>query len=82
MTVITRCHVIKNGADILYVFHDAEDGMCQFLCGKCHKEKEARVVSLNEVFTLDNTVLELENMPSGYIAERKSKNSKWTIKNR
>ena len=36
--------------------------------------------SLREIFTLDNTVSELANMPCGYIAERTNKNSKWKIK--
>ena len=78
--VITCCHIIENGADILYVSHDAEDGMWQFLCGGAHMQEQARVVSLREIFTLDNTVSELANMPCGYIAERTNKNSKWKIK--
>ena len=79
---ITCCHIVENGADILYVSHDAEDGMWQFLCGGAHMQEQARVVSLNEIFTLDNTVSELANMPCGYIAERKQKGSKWEIKKR
>ena len=80
--VITCCHIIESGADILYVSHDTEDGMWQFLCGGAHMQEQARVVSLNEIFTLDNTVSELTNMPLGYIAERKSKHSKWKVKKR
>ena len=80
--VITCSHIIDNGADILYVSHDAEDGMWQFLCGRTHTQEQARVVSLNEIFALDNTVSELADMPCGYIAQRKSKHSKWKIKKR
>ena len=82
MAVITCCHIIENSADILYASHDAEDGTWQFLCGGAHLQEQARVVSLKEVFTLDNTVSELANIPSGYIAERKCKHSKWKIKKR
>ena len=78
--VITCCHIIETGVDILYVSHDAEGGMWQFLCGGIHTQEQARVVSLNEILAHDNTVSELANMPCGYIAERKSKNSKWKIK--
>ena len=67
-------------ADILCVFHDAEDGMWQVLCGEAHTQEQAMVVSLNEIFIMDNTISELANMTCGYIAERKSKNSKWKIK--
>ena len=38
--VITCCHIIDNGADILYVSHDAEDGMWQFLCGGTHTQEQ------------------------------------------
>ena len=78
--IITCCHIIENGADILYVSHDAEDGMWQFLCGGTHMQEQASVVSLREIFTLDNTVSELANLPCGYFAERRNKNSKWKIK--
>ena len=78
--VITCCHIIEDSADILYVSHDADDGMWQFLCGEIHMQEQARVVSLNEIFKLDNTVSELTNMFCGYIAERKNKSSKWKIK--
>ena len=80
--VITCCHIIENGADILYVSHDAEDGMWQFLCGGTHLQEQAKVVSLNEIFMLDNTVAELADVPYGYIAARRNKHSKWRIKKR
>lgn len=80
--VIACCHILDNGADILYVSHDAEDDMRQFLCGGTHKQEEARVVSLSEIFNHDNTIAEFANMPCGYIAERKRKTSKWKIKKR
>ena len=78
--VITCCHITESDATILYVSHDEEDGMWQFLCGRAHSQEQARVVSLNEIFTLDATVSKLANMPCGYIAERKSKISKWKMK--
>ena len=31
---ITCCHILENGEPILYVSHDEDDGMWQFLCGK------------------------------------------------
>ena len=78
--IITCSHIVENDADILYVSHDEEDGMWQFLCGRIHMQEQARVVSLDEIFKLDNTVSELANMFCGYVAERKNKSSKWKIK--
>ena len=34
---ITCCHILENGEPILYVSHDEDDGMWQFLCGKAHE---------------------------------------------
>ena len=80
--VLTCNHILENAADILYVSHDEDDGMWQFLCGGTHIQEDARVISLNEVLLLDKTVSEISGMPCGYIAERKSKNSDWNIKKR
>lgn len=70
-------HVLNREKPILYVSHDEDDGMWQFLCGGEHKEDDARIVSLYYAFLLDQSVGELADMPSGYYAERKSKEEKW-----
>lgn len=79
---ITCCHVIENGAPVLYVTHDEDDGMWQFLCGQMHETNEAKIVSLKEIFDLDNSVGVLKDMPCGYYAERKTQDSEWSIKKR
>ena len=56
--------------------------MWQFLCGKFHEMNDAKVVSLGEVFALDNTIAQIANMSCGYIAIRKDAISKWEIKER
>lgn len=74
-------HVLEEHEPILYVSHDEEDDMWQFLCGKeGHEESEARIVSLYSVFMLDHTVASLSEMPCGYFAERESNDSKWVIR--
>ena len=54
--VITCCHVTDDGAPVLYVSHDEDDGMWQFLCGGEHSEDEARIVSLRYIYELDHLV--------------------------
>lgn len=78
--MITCCHVIENQRDVLYVSHDADDGMWQFLCGGTHRQEEARVVSMKEIVHIDPTVSELADMPRGYVAERNSKDTRWVVK--
>lgn len=78
--VLTCCHITEQNSDILYVSHDGEDGMWQFLCGKSHTPDQGRIVSLSEIITLDKSVKKILFMPCGYFAERSNKKAKWSIK--
>lgn len=79
---IICCHIINDGKPILYVSHDEDDGMWQFLCGKAHETDEAKLVSLKSVFDLDNSVGILKDMPCGYYAERKAQDDEWSVRKR
>lgn len=79
---IVCCHVFE-GKPILYVSHDEDDGMWQFLCGSIHYDiNESKLVSLKYAFSLDHSIGALKDMPCGYYAERKTKNDNWIIKKR
>lgn len=79
-TAIICCHVMKSEAPILYVSHDEDDGMWQFLCGKAHGMDEAKLVSLKWVFNSDKSIGELKDMPCGYYAERETAEDNWVIR--
>ena len=79
---IICCHILERQAPILYVSHDEDDGMWQFLCGETHETDEAKLVSLKWVFDLDNSVSTLEDMPCGYYAEGKTHDDDWIIRKR
>ena len=77
---IVCCHVLQNTAPILYVTHDEEDGMWQFLCGnKNHDSDQAKIISLGEVTSIDSSINELHEMPVGVGAERESRSSQWRL---
>lgn len=78
--VITCCHILNGEKPILYVSHDADDGMWQFLCGEVHEPEDGKIVSLQYVFDMDNTVGALYQMPCGYCAERAAVTEGWTIR--
>ncbi|MCM1356060.1 MAG: hypothetical protein NC212_06620 [Staphylococcus sp.] len=78
-TIICR-HIVEDNAPILYVSHDEDDGMWQFLCGKDHETNDAKLVSLKWVYDHDPSVGLLKDLPIGYVAERSSVHDKWTIK--
>ena len=44
------------GHPILYVSHDEDDGMWQFLCGSNHNIEDASIVSLFEVYNIDYSI--------------------------
>lgn len=80
--VITCCHIVEDRKPILYVSHDADDGMWQFLCGKEHTTAEARVVSLGEIFDFDPSARALRDMPCGCCAARENLGDSWTVRKR
>ena len=77
--VITCSHILENKDPILFVSHDEDDGMWQFLCGADHDISDARVISLKEVFLLDRTIGVLAKMPQGCTATRSNLCDKWKI---
>lgn len=54
--------------------------MWQFLCGKTHEAEDAKLVSLQFVFELDNSIGTLAEMPCGYWATRKNQEDEWIIR--
>ena len=77
--VITCCHVTDDSAPILYVSHDEDDGMWQFLCGGEHSDDDAKIVSLRYIYELDHSIGQLKDMPCGCYAERESQAGEWTV---
>ena len=73
------CHILE-GHPILYVSHDEDDGMWQFLCGSNHNIEDASIVSLFEVYNIDYSICLLKDMPRGYYAIRENVESDWIVK--
>ena len=67
----------KNG--ILEVWHEADDGMWQFLDGNEIHEGDAVIVSLKEIVTIDSSVNLLSNLPLGGYAWRNTISEKWNF---
>ncbi len=71
-------HVLSKQRPILYVAHDKEDGSWQFLCGQDdHTEASAKIIFLKNATVIDTTINDLDEMPLGVGAERKSTKDKW-----
>jgi hypothetical protein len=74
---ITTRLVIEDGAPVLLVTHDLEDGGWQFLCGTTDDPEEARVVGLGHMCARDASLLELAELPEGWRAWRADVGAPW-----
>lgn len=75
--VITTLQVMEARAPILRVTHDADDGSWQFLPSGTPQEADARVLSLLEITDLDPSIVELADLPEGWVATRPDTGTKW-----
>jgi hypothetical protein len=73
---ITTRQVLE-GAPILLVTHDADDGCWQFLCGTTNESEDARVVGLGQMYKRDVTLGELADLPEGWRASRSAAGLPW-----
>jgi hypothetical protein len=80
--VFTTKFVLNDGKEITTVYHYEEDGAWQFSSSDEFEDFEevARIVKIDEIVKLDNTLLDVADLPEGFMAFRNSKIDKWEIK--
>jgi hypothetical protein len=74
--VHTTRFVLDEGYPILLVSHDP-DGAWQFLCGTTDESKDGRLIDLERVLELDETVRKVADLPRGWRAWRDSSDGPW-----
>jgi hypothetical protein len=77
LAVITTKSILEGRLPILMVSHDEDDGGWQFLDGTTPKTKDGRIMALEEIVSRDQSILELADLPEGWIAFRASPSSSW-----
>jgi hypothetical protein len=79
LAVISNRKVIFGGEWIALVAHDEDGGGWQFLSHETSplKEGDAVIVSLREILRLDPSIAALADLPLGWRAWRRSKDSPW-----
>ncbi|MDQ0193244.1 immunity protein Imm33 domain-containing protein [Paenibacillus wynnii] len=77
LAVFTTKEILERVKPIRYVSHDEEDGAWQFHTGEQTKEEDARIISLKEATKIDPSIMELANLPLGWIAFRKDEKEEW-----
>jgi hypothetical protein len=77
--VISTSRVITEGAPVLRVTRDRDDGGWQFLDGESVEMSEARVVALQEIVERDRSIVKLAALPLGCCADRASPTDDWVV---
>jgi len=79
--VFTTKFVLNEKKEITYVSHEEEDGAWQFFSDDEFESFKdvAKIISLEQILKIDNTLYDLADLPLGYFATRESINSKWKI---
>ncbi len=75
--VFTTRDVIERGNPILLATHDQDDGAWQFRSLKTVLATEGRIVALEEIVCNDPSLMELADLPLGWIAIRDSITAPW-----
>jgi hypothetical protein len=73
---ITTRQVLE-GAPVLHVTHDLDDGSWQFLCGTTDDSADGRVVGLGRLCDRDVSLLEVVDLPEGWQAWRERVGAPW-----
>ncbi|GAA5496374.1 hypothetical protein Rhal01_02557 [Rubritalea halochordaticola] len=73
----TTTHVMREGAAIKLVYHDADDGAWQFFSEHFTEAEDMMVVALGQVVERDPSVAVLADMPAGWMAQRRSLGAPW-----
>ncbi|ANE46541.1 hypothetical protein SY83_09905 [Paenibacillus swuensis] len=74
---MTSIKIMDSVSPILYVSHEEDDGMWQFLDGGEVSEEDARILGLKEVIDIDPSLVQLANLPIGWIAWRETEHCQW-----
>jgi hypothetical protein len=75
--VYSTRNVIEKGKPILLVIHDQYHGAWQFYSEKTESSTDARIAALGEIIFHDPSIVELADLPRGWIAVRDSIIAPW-----
>lgn len=78
VAVFAAASVLSGATPALFVTHESEDGAWQFLSGDTTGTAEIRVVALRTMLAVDPTLVEVADLPFGWMATRASRGEPWT----
>ena len=76
----TTTHVLEQKHAITHVYHDEEDHGWQFHYSGPKDMSDAVLVALHQIVEYDPSVLEVADLPPGWVAIREKPGAPWTRK--
>jgi hypothetical protein len=77
--VLTTKQISVKQAVVFYVYHHERDDMWEFLGNQEINEEDCVVVAIEEIISLDPSILQIGALSKGSYAYRESKSDFWTI---
>lgn len=74
---MTTTHVMQDGKPITRAYHDEADHGWQFFSDHEFRTKDAMIVLLSEVVKVDASLLEVADLPPGWMARREKVGAPW-----
>jgi hypothetical protein len=74
---LTTKQVIEQGYPVLQVIHYSDDQSWAFMCGTTSEPADARLVSMEQVVSTDESLHDISDLPPGWIATRSSSRAEW-----
>ena len=73
----TTVHVMQRGAIITRAYHDESDHGWQFFPEHVTLTRDAMIVALREIVSVDPSITEIADLPPGWMAQRDSADAPW-----
>lgn len=77
--VFTTKSVLNKSETISFVFHHEEDGAWEFIGNSKYEEHDYIIISLREIIEIDESVLDIADLPLGFQAFREKKGTPWVV---
>jgi hypothetical protein len=75
--MLTSSRVMRDGRPITFAYHDESDHGWQFFSDEGARAEEGMIVALGEIVKLDPSVMDVADLPPGWMAQRESLGAPW-----
>jgi len=78
VAAVTSRQVLEQNLPILRVVHYSDDASWAFTCGTTNDSEDIRIVAMEEMLNLDNSIVQIADLPPGWGASRTVANGPWS----